>query len=455
MVWSEQEIQFLKDNYDKPYPKLSELLGRSVRAIKHKVGQLGLKRSERKHWSEDELAILRANPGLTPKEFVERGLIDRSIYQVAHRLRAVRGTANRVLVFPESNDVAWLLGFVYADGYVSNAALSFSQNINDKVIIDEVRRIVETVVGGVMTVKVDKKYVRAWSSSKMYSKLIHKESWDSISFLRMLENDYSWVLSEDYVWSFLGGVFDGDGSYIVYKQKGGSVNYPKVSLAVSQPEAADWFMSLFNRLGFDSGFDGKQIEVRGGRDAIIRFVRQLQCVLPRKQVRCSYPEGISLIRESDAELFLSEFHYLKTLPVGCQCYGFVENGALLGVACFGPSQVISQSKKYLELRRFALSDNRKNLASQFLGKLLKLLKAEGSYDVVVTYADSERGHDGTIYKAANFEYVGDTAQAYALKTASGKLVSGRFAIESLGASGCKSVEVVKVKPKKKYVYNLN
>jgi hypothetical protein len=43
-----------------------------------------------------------------------------------------------------------------------------------------------------------------------------------------------------------------------------------------------------------------------------------------------------------------------------------------------------------------------------IGASLRLLKKGGRYDVVITYADTSRGHTGAIYRATNAEYCGLT-----------------------------------------------
>jgi hypothetical protein len=48
---------------DASYAELSQRTGRSIRAVKHKVLQLGIVRAERRRWSDAEYAVLRASGG--------------------------------------------------------------------------------------------------------------------------------------------------------------------------------------------------------------------------------------------------------------------------------------------------------------------------------------------------------------------------------------------------------
>ena len=54
---------------------------------------------------------------------------------------------------------------------------------------------------------------------------------------------------------------------------------------------------------------------------------------------------------------------------------------------------------------------RLNTESFFIGKTLKMLSRDWGGKIVVSYADKEYGHVGTIYKASNFKMVGEVAGA--------------------------------------------
>ena len=64
------------------------------------------------------------------------------------------------------------------------------------------------------------------------------------------------------------------------------------------------------------------------------------------------------------------------------------------------------SKDVFELNRLVLGENKKNTASYFIAKCLKLLPKP---KIVVSYADTEMGHLGYVYQACNFIYTGRSA----------------------------------------------
>jgi len=65
-------------------------------------------------------------------------------------------------------------------------------------------------------------------------------------------------------------------------------------------------------------------------------------------------------------------------------------------------------KKVLELRRLVLIDDAgKNSESRVIGHCLRTIKKiDKEVEIIVSYADPYYNHNGTIYKASNFEYIG-------------------------------------------------
>lgn len=110
--------------------------------------------------------------------------------------------------------------------------------------------------------------------------------------------------------------------------------------------------------------------------------------------------------------FVEKWHYTKSCrsqkPIHVFTLSDTMTNELVGVAIYGQPISRNTEKNAIELRRFCLDDRReKNTSSFFLGSTLRWLrKNEPRFDQVVTFADPNQGHVGTIYKAANFEYDG-------------------------------------------------
>ena len=65
----------------------------------------------------------------------------------------------------------------------------------------------------------------------------------------------------------------------------------------------------------------------------------------------------------------------------------------------------------MELRRLVcIDDTPKNTESYFIAKSMKWLKHNTDVEVIVSFADQHHGHSGVIYKASNFNYLGETAK---------------------------------------------
>lgn len=106
-------------------------------------------------------------------------------------------------------------------------------------------------------------------------------------------------------------------------------------------------------------------------------------------------------------------HCFALFRPGCH-FGFPE---MVGGAILGKPSMSSQVKKWspnnpdglLELRRFVCKDSApKNTESYFLGYILRWLRKNTDFELVIAYADPDYGHKGTIFRASNWILVGVT-----------------------------------------------
>ena len=125
---------------------------------------------------------------------------------------------------------------------------------------------------------------------------------------------------------------------------------------------------------------------------------------------------ISFCKVSDIREFIEQNHYSKNIN-GVKisyCFKVLWNNLLVGAILFGSMSTTAwkkfsdSEKKVLELRRLVLLDAvGKNAESRVIGFCLREIhKIDKSVEMIVSYADPKYGHDGTIYKASNFKYVG-------------------------------------------------
>ena len=117
-----------------------------------------------------------------------------------------------------------------------------------------------------------------------------------------------------------------------------------------------------------------------------------------------------------AKRFVVSHHYSGTCPNGMVNIGLFYQEHLIGAAVFG--QVIGrfQATRYypespdtlIELRRLCCIDKTKrNTESFFLGRCFKIIR-KTEYTAILSLADTNFGHEGTIYKATNFSLIGQT-----------------------------------------------
>lgn len=127
---------------------------------------------------------------------------------------------------------------------------------------------------------------------------------------------------------------------------------------------------------------------------------------------------VKLVDRKTVRDFIEKWHYSTSIN-GCiadYCYAlFKPCGEMAGAMFFGRMAMANQWRRFsdsekgvIELRRLCcIDDTPKNTESYFIGRALRLLKKDWGKGVVVSYADKEHGHSGTIYKASNFKMIGE------------------------------------------------
>lgn len=123
--------------------------------------------------------------------------------------------------------------------------------------------------------------------------------------------------------------------------------------------------------------------------------------------------SIKQIDSKETHEYIKNHHYLKRVPSISYAYGLYCKEELVGVITFGhpashyvKTGILGNKEGIvLELNRLWLKYNRKNEASWFISKALKMLP-KNIY--IVSFADSDQNHVGYVYQATNFKYYGLT-----------------------------------------------
>ena len=130
-------------------------------------------------------------------------------------------------------------------------------------------------------------------------------------------------------------------------------------------------------------------------------------------------DEISIVPSTREELrpFIQK-HYLESYPAGVKASYLVKqkDGQSIGMVIYG--SIMPAAAKLLqpyifpneivELKRLFIEDvGIKNIESYVIAKTLKMIKESvPEIKAVITFADSEVGHKGTIYQATNAVYLG-------------------------------------------------
>lgn len=172
-----------------------------------------------------------------------------------------------------------------------------------------------------------------------------------------------------------------------------------------------------------------------------------------------------------ARRLIEEHHYLHSMPGGTQiAFGVLSQRKLhgvivLGVGPFNAYQLVegARPEDCLTLTRYWLSDELpRNSESKVLGIVLRNLKKHTELKFIVTYADPEQGHIGTIYMGANFVYTGLSSVASRYDLGDGVRRHSRSLAHAFGTHSIRhfekhgmQVKVIPQSPKHRYIYFLD
>lgn len=115
---------------------------------------------------------------------------------------------------------------------------------------------------------------------------------------------------------------------------------------------------------------------------------------------------------SDISNILKDYHYKKDSIGGgiSVCFAMMMDNKLVGGSVIGKPRHENKYKNCVDIRRMACIDSAPhNSESWFLSQVIKWIASNTNYNYVLSYSDKTVGHNGTIYKAANFKNIGETS----------------------------------------------
>lgn len=264
--------------------------------------------TKRKYWLDSELEYLRQNPEKSAKELAV--ILGRSEYQVAQKLRTVRGTANRRFKIGwdvPSKDLAYFLGGIASDCGVYASILEMSQKDDNIEFFKRMTVLVEQIFGlkplvrrvkrtwTWKGVKKERMYDAMYVCSDQFLKCLGTDAaikarnlkWrDDGDWSEFIDAKFPWVWQDEFFWSFVGGLYDGDGTLnrknVVHVF--GGIWY-QVGIAVKPEVARSRLNSEFTRQGFSMSDDGLSLILTGGQSEVDRFLSKVECVIRRKKAK--------------------------------------------------------------------------------------------------------------------------------------------------------------------------
>lgn len=307
---------------------------------------------------------------------------------------------------------------------------------------------------------------------------------------RLLEH-----IPHDLVHHFIRGFFDGDGSVSKQNRKGRrKPSYNFCFVADKKHKAA--LTAIRNLLITEVGLSYKEIKERNtclyigwnGNIQVERFANWLYDGATRYLIRkkdifdslLNYGKGFNftdiVIKSTPINQyvnFLNNYHYLGAGGRRGYALGAYLSGRLIAVAVIGSITRAEMAKKQglepkqvRELARLCIHPDyhKKNFSTWFLSRVIKQYKQEcQDIKLIISFADTTQGHEGTVYKAANWQYDGKTGRSFHYIDDSGNTIHKKTVYDLARKAGKKEAEYaqaigykkVRHLPKKRYLLHLH
>lgn len=170
--------------------------------------------------------------------------------------------------------------------------------------------------------------------------------------------------------------------------------------------------------------------------------------------------NIKEITHKEAKLFIEKWHYSNKIPTGRNVFfGCFIDDILYAVANYGDGVNTFQAnflkkvtgkqdvtnKNMYELKRLCRIEPKNNAIplTKFISKCHKLLKKKG-IKYIVSFSDPQYGHNGGIYRAANFQNLGKTNRETHFMDQTGKIRHRRYPYKYAKRNNISTSEAIKL-----------
>ena len=162
---------------------------------------------------------------------------------------------------------------------------------------------------------------------------------------------------------------------------------------------------------------------------------------------------VETVAPSVVAVLIEREHYLHSMPaVVARCFAVFSADELGGAVVFTSGARLAhrllaggRPGDVVTLARLWLSDSLpKNSESRVIGYVLRTLRREARWKLVLSYADPVAGHRGTIYRASGFVYLGQTEAESSFLLSDGCLHHPRSVFDRYGSNSLRHLRATGV-----------
>lgn len=184
--WTKEEEQFVIDNHGKlSYNQMSQVLNRTLKSIENKVRRLGLKRLSKYHYDEDFFKVI------------------------------------------DTEEKAYWLGFIYADGYVNFDEIRHSYELGIELKYSDNNHLKKFNIAINGNIQVTDRWRNTFNKQhhmceiRLYNKKIVKDlqQYGIVNSKTYIKQHISTFIPSYLICHFIRGFYDGDGSICVNKNR--------------------------------------------------------------------------------------------------------------------------------------------------------------------------------------------------------------------------------------------
>jgi hypothetical protein len=222
--WNESDIELLKKYYSTKGSDIPELSKKfSHNSIRQKASRLKFKNKLTKKWTKEEDDYIKKNIKIKSHKEISNDLcrtsksISGRVYRSLHLKSGFWKKANYNFFKTWSDDMAYILGYWFADGYISSKGYLVGISSKDISIINSIKKILNAN----HKILTSKKRVNEKEYTIHSLVISNKEMYNDIKHLggvarKSLIATFPYIPNQ-YIRHFIRGYFDGDGSISVKK----------------------------------------------------------------------------------------------------------------------------------------------------------------------------------------------------------------------------------------------